>query len=315
MDYGAILSNSFMNIADRKVLTYIAARILVGIISLILLIGAAFFFFADIMPQLAQIMALSQNPSADPQAATSIVMSVLSSVLKNIIPFLLIVIPLVIIEALIQLYLNALMLARGLEIAGLKAPPVTFIKALKLILLEIWIAVAVMFSVYNTKFLIALLAIIALGIVAIILAFVSPILALLLGILVFFALLAYFVVMIYNAIRLSLTGAHYLANEKGILESAKESWGLTGGKVAEVFMAFILVFVVIFAIGFALSLIVMVLQVILRAAGVNPLIVQLLDMLINILTSPVFAAIGTLATAQIYSQVSGSLTPKSKKSL
>jgi len=219
-----------------------------------------------------------------------------------------------IVSLIIQSAFSYLFIAKALNSSGRKFVEFDLGRWVKFIVLEIMTSIAVVLSLFNLKLLLVGLAALACMVIAFIaLAFTSLlvfIIFLLLGALLG---LAYFVIMVYNAIKLSMGCVSYVESEKGIIEALKDSWNLTGGSTLNVFIGLFLIGLIvgiIVGIGMLPSMIYNFVNSVTNIAASNSLayMVDPVYFLLSVLYL-VLQAVGSLITCfgmiEIYNQLKG----------
>ncbi len=304
MDYSAVFRDATTGwLKDSKTLKYLAMYLGVTIVFLLLIIGIGLFFFSGVV---SQFMQLSEQQAAGAQMNPDEALSVLSLFLQNFIPFILLLVPLLVIYMLVMYYIQLLINTRALEVLGIRAEPMTPIKALKAILLSIWVSIMVLTSWYNRPFFLAFLGIIVLSVLGLVFAFLIPALAPLFVIVLVLLFIVYFFVVIYNEIRLSLSLQLFISKNSGILATARESWEMTKGRAVEILIAFVVVGLLIFGINFVLWIATLVLTFGLGFITSDWVVQQGASTLVSLLFAPVLLAIQLSGIASIYKQVSKS---------
>ncbi len=294
MDYGRAITNTLtLWFKDGKILRLMGLQILVGAIFLLLLGGAIWLFFGDLMPQ---IMALSSGDAPSPAAISQFI----TAIVAKLVLFLIVVAPLLLLEMAISIYISVLMQARALEVLGFTPPQVTPMRALKYVLMNIWVMLMAITSWYSRKLFFLFLGIIFVllfGIVMLIL--VPPIgaILLLLGVL---ACIPYLIVYIYNSIRLSVADAVYLSSEDGVFASVRKTWGLTQGKALEVFLAGLLLGICLIVVSFAISIPEVLIRTVLTLLTGSALVAIAFSSLYRVVLNPILSAMASFVAPSIY---------------
>ncbi|MFH1390982.1 MAG: hypothetical protein ABIH20_01590 [Candidatus Diapherotrites archaeon] len=205
---------------------------------------------------------------------------------------------------------------RALQLVGFETAPFGFVKFLKtLFLLSLYTCFVILTSWYHDKFRIYFIVMFLLGFFSLIGAFLFPPIALLslLALLMFFP---YIFVMIYTSIRLSLGNAIYLQKDQGIIDSVRESWELSTGKVVEIFVANVIVSIIFFVIAIGLIIIqfgIEFLFTILSLASIGILISVVFNLVFQLLFSVMQQFLNPSIYAQLKNQVPSS-EPKAQPS-
>ncbi len=232
MDYGQVLEFSFSWFKERESLKYIALYWLAVFVYLAILAGLVFLFFGDIIAYLLAgnylaIFALGAN---------------LQALIARVIYFVAVLIPVLVVFWLVFLYIGALIALFALRKAGLPAAPFSFYKLLRLIVVGIVSFLIAFFSWYNKIFLPILIAAVVCAVAALfsILSgnFMTASVFLVLALIIF---LVYYIVLVYNSLRLSQCGVIFLSKEIPIMDAIKESWDLTYKRFWSIFLAGFLV--------------------------------------------------------------------------
>ena len=203
----------------------------------------------------------------------------------------------------------------ALKMKKLPTPFFSWRKALSLLVLGFVESLAALFSIFNLK----LLLILAAGVFGVyLMSFPRP--ANLVGLVItIIALLIYFVVYFYNAIRLSLSSVIFMSQDMSIIQSIRESWLMTEERVLEVFIATMLLSVILMVINFAISMIffgisLVIIPLNMMSLGlVTPLISLGLTFIENAITIPLAMLIGIFGTIAIYNEVLTKHTKKESK--
>ncbi|MFH1240630.1 MAG: glycerophosphoryl diester phosphodiesterase membrane domain-containing protein [Candidatus Diapherotrites archaeon] len=200
----------------------------------------------------------------------------------------------------------------ALKTKNLPAPFFNWKKAFSLVLLGLAESLAALFSIFNLKLLLILVA----GVFGIyLMSFPRP--ANIAGILItIVSLLIYFVVYFYNAIRLSLSSAIFMSQDMGIIQSIRESWLMTEGRVLEVFIATMLISVILMVINSIISMLFFALSLVttpltfMGLGFISSIFSLVLIFIENAITIPLAMLIGIFGTIAIYNEV---LTKHEKK--
>jgi hypothetical protein len=224
-----ILKNGFAWIKDTKVWTYIIAIMAIGIIGLI---GISYMIQGFAGNQLSFSVASGSNPI---------------SALLMVLNFILIIFVFYLVLSLIQGFVYVLILLKGMKFYQIKTQQFGIAKYVKLIILWIASAILALISYHERKFFYVFIAILALYFVGILTLVIG--IGLILLLIAFLASMFYVFVVIYNSIRLSMSQFVFLEKEQGIFASIRESWNLTSGKAADVFIAIIIVSVVVMVVS------------------------------------------------------------------
>jgi membrane-anchored glycerophosphoryl diester phosphodiesterase (GDPDase) len=178
--------------------------------------------------------------------------------------------------------------------------PIDAGKFIKIIFLGIWTSIAAFISWYKKIFLYYFIGLIALFFLTVILfvlgQWLPAIILTVLGIVLF---LIYYIVIIHNIVRLSLSTPIMLQKDIGILETAKESWELSKGKTLEIFFAFLVVLVPIMIVSMVAGGIVNAVTALMN----NAVIAVVLQQMLQIFLRPLTAIIGVFGFISIYSEV------------
>ena len=156
------------------------------------------------------------------------------SFISSIFFAIMILIPIAIIAGLISMYVMMLIRIRALQIAGHNPPALGWIKLIKIIILEILTGLFATFSVYRPKWLILLAADIVLYFGGIMLMGTEAMWGMILILLSVLGFLAYFVVIIYNSLRLCFPITIFIDTEISIFDSLKKSEEITNGRVMSI---------------------------------------------------------------------------------
>lgn len=304
MDYGRIIKNTFtLWYKDGPTIKYMLIYFLAGLAFMLLLVGAIFFFFGNIASTYLDIAKNSQISVGPPFVSETEIASLITGFFSNILPFLLIIVPIFIIFSLLQWFIQLLMLGRGLQVVGFKTASLDVFKFLRVIVLELWVAVAAVTSWYNRKFMYVFLGLIVLffiGIIATILNGMIGGIILLIWLLVF---LVYFIVIIYNALRLTFSCAIFLQKDQSVVQTARESWDFTQGRVGDILVALLIVGIAVAIVSFLLFIPSFILQFVLGLMN-QQILSAVLSELYSLVLSPIFVALGVYASASIYGEIS-----------
>ena len=298
IDYSLILRNALTLFwKDQKTLFYMGVHIAFSILSLIAFTSLGMYFLGDNIFQF--INALGQLESD-----SSIFLDLFESVIVgNIVPFILAAIVVGIICVLISHFIDLLIYSRAMEVVGLESEGISIPKYAKIILLYIWVIIATFTSLYHKTFLYYFIGLIIFSIIVAVAFVLNPILgliALFIWALLFFI---YCLIIIYNSIRLSLSTFIMLQKDGPVMQTANSSWDLTEKRAFEVFIGYVLVSAVIIAIGFALSILTILLRLGLTIGSSNFIIAFAADILISIITAPLYVAIFGFGYSTLYSQI------------
>lgn len=157
----------------------------------------------------------------------------------------------IILNSLAVYFIAYLVIARALKLKKNGAQKLSFIRLVKLLVLELFIFFSAFLSLFNPKFLMVLIAAIVLFIVGVVLVTVPGYFAVggALLVLGFVLLLAYFIVVAYNSIRLLLSTVAFVEKNLGIVGAAKESWKRAQGNVLNIAIAWLVLIVISFTIS------------------------------------------------------------------
>ncbi|PIN85681.1 MAG: hypothetical protein COV47_00880 [Candidatus Diapherotrites archaeon CG11_big_fil_rev_8_21_14_0_20_37_9] len=221
-----------------------------------------------------------------------------ASGLLNIV-FIIVAFPLILVYVFVWIYFTQKIIIRALELLGFKPTQYGIGKLLKSIVLSIWVSIAIMISWYNRKFMILFFAIIFLGLLSVVAAFLFPIASLFLFIIIALLFISYFFILVYNSVRLSLALEIFLNKDQGIEACTRESWDLTEGVVGNVFLA-----------GFIPGIIIYLIEVVFGLVAIGLQLAGQLDqnlVLVGFLASTVFTIIYSGFTSAMYLMVSPSI--------
>jgi membrane-anchored glycerophosphoryl diester phosphodiesterase (GDPDase) len=216
---------------DRETLTYFISLIIIVVLATI---AGNYLIYSLLYPAYS---------SAAPSSAEII------SAMVNAIPILAVF---VILNSLAAYFIAYLTIARALKLKKRGAQKLSLTRLAKFLALEIFVFLGAFLSLFNLKFLLILIAAALLYIIGAVLATVTPYVfvggaLVLVGTILLFA---YFIVVVYNSIRLLLSPAAFVEKNIGIVAAAKESWKMTKGNVFNVIIAWLVLVVISFIIGF-----------------------------------------------------------------
>lgn len=169
-------------------------------------------------------------------------------------------IAIVFVSILVLMLVQYFVYSRALKLSGRKFVQFTFERYLRMIVLCLTSGFVALVSLFDLKMLwIAIVAIVLLGIALVLLIFNSGnsilvllgILFILISVLLF---LAYYIVIVYNSLRLVLGPAFFIEKEKTLMDALKASWDTTKGNVFNIFVALIAVGIIVSALSYVLSL-------------------------------------------------------------
>jgi|GEM_PF-2936434 len=245
-DYKEIFKFSFLDLFKQKgVLKYFLFWSLFLIVLSILQSYVIYFVFG----------AAAKNPSISPAG----IVALISYAVIFFFVFILI-------ASIITAFFSYLLFALALSAKGKSSVKFSFLRGIKLLLLGIVASFASLFSIFKLKLLLVPVGGVLSFVIALILFMLSSkmsssyaggeylfaiavvligVLFVLAGVLLFFA---YFVIVAYNSIRLSMSQIIFVEKEKTIMDSLKLSWGITRGKVLPIFL-------VMLAIGLAVGVV------------------------------------------------------------
>lgn len=311
MDYGRFVRNSFtLWVKDGQMHKYMLGYILLQLAFLGILVGTIYLFFWPLISRLSTLFS-GAGAMAGPQEFIEISKIFLS----GLVPFVLVMVPLVIAAVLVSIYLSLLMTIRGLEQLGFSCAPFGFMKLLRAIILSLWVSIASIVSWYERKLMYVFIGVAFLWLLSFLFLFFIPAGGVVLLVLSGIASFVYLFVIIYNSIRLSLSTTIFLHKEQSIAETSRESWELSKGKAAEIFLASLLAVAMLVVASMVLGLSLVIMRLVVTLATGNLLIGLGLEYAIQILISPIWLAIGTYMFPAIYYEVvsAGSYTPFSRQ--
>lgn len=297
MDYAEVLSFAFSWVNKKETWKYVfllwAVLILLMILAAILLLGLLYAFFA---PYMGNILSSSENFAL---GLVGYFITNPASTISFLISLLLICILLAIFAIAGFTYVNGLIYHFALREKNLSNSSFGIKKAFCLFLLGLAESLFAIFSVFNLKFLLLLGATIV-GVILTFMPFPASIFGWLLAIL---CGLAYLAVIFYNIYRLALGGPIFMSREIGIIDSLKESWRISEGKVLEIFLAIFIVAIIMVVVSFAISFFFIILELFM------PFPLNLLFTAIEwLITIPLNALITIFALVAVYKQIGK--TPK-----
>jgi hypothetical protein len=140
----------------------------------------------------------------------------------------------VIIQFFVVKYFEGRIIKNALEFKGIKVPDFNFNKFLKFCMLQIWVFFVAVASWHNKIFFVIFLLAVLLSVIGVALTifmkgflFIGTIVLFLASVIFF----VYFIVVLYNFLRLALSNVHFISNDVSITNTTKEIWNLTSGKV------------------------------------------------------------------------------------
>jgi len=294
VDYARAVKNSLtLWVNDGPTLRLMGIQVLLSFIFLVLLGGALWFFFAGLIPQVQAFMAGGEQ-------AYAMIPQLLQSFLTRLIPFLLVIVPLILLEMIIESYILVSIEVRALNVLGFAAPQLTPIKFVKYILLKIWVFIMGLTSWYSRKFFYMFLGIISLFVLAAIFAFISVPIAIIFAFLGAIAYIVYIFVAIYNTIRLSIAGAMYLSSDEGILASVRRTWNFTQGKAVDIFLCILIIVIAVAAVWFAIEIPGFLISSVMGILGVSLVVGTLFSALYSVVVSPIKMVIISFMFPSIY---------------
>jgi len=293
MNYEQIVKFSFSWLKKTESLKYVLLYYLVNIVFFagIFLIGLLFF-------QNLILSALSGSSTA----LTNFISNPASGV--AIIGFLSVAFLWLLIFLIASLYVSLLMTLFALRSKSLPASQLGFVKVLKVIFLEIISSFIALLCIYNLKFLLVLVATIALFGLAVLFGVIGQgIIAVVCSIFAILALIAYLVITWYNSIRLSFSSVIFVSKDTGVFSALRESWGLTRGRVIDIIIASIIgavvIMIVFMVIGFVFSIFTSVLALVL----VSPALQIILRLILDTLVFPLQLLCSAFLSVAIYSEL------------
>ena len=309
MDYEKIVKFSFSWIKTKEtwkhVLTITGAWIFTAVLLIVMVLGLILFASYPTLNQMLLVQMNFFNPL--------FLLLFFGILLISLIIF-------TVVAGTVFAFVTGMIYIFALKAKNLPIPFFNWKKAVSLLLLSFAETLAALFSIFNLKLLLILLA----GVFGVyLMSFPKP--ANLVGMLIaILSLLIYFVVYFYNAIRLSLSSTIFMSQDMSIIQSIRESWLMTEGKVLEVFIATMLLSLVLIIISFTISMIFAVINLSLiplmfsvfgEVVVIIPLvyIFQLVMIFIeNAITIPLAMLIGIFGSVAIYNEV---LTKNTKTEL
>ena len=232
MDYGAVFHFAFSWKRNRRFLKYIGLVWLLHVLFLLALFGLAFFLFRD--------LALSVLSGSYSSFKAMLIDPLVTG--ANAITFSFAAIPFYFVFLLFALYIQALVLLFGLDLASIKAPRFGSMQFFTLFFIEIATPFAALFSVYNRRMLLLPLV----GIVFVLGSFV-PNQALAAGSLALAAVVftACLFVFAYNLARLFFSGLVFLEKDCSLSSSLEKSSKITRGKIMRILAAFAAIVIIV----------------------------------------------------------------------
>src|SRR3989344_2175608 len=312
IDYNKILGNTFtLWYKDRETLKYLLVYFLVTLAFTLLFLGAlAFFFGGAVTTYLSLANNMQGGALVVNEAASGVITSLIATLVSNIIPFILIIVPLFLIFIIAASYIQTLLYCRSLQVLGFKTAPFDLMKLLRLFVLEIWVSVASMISWYNKKFFMAFLGLIVLFFVAAIATIILGPIGAILFILWLLVFLVYFLVVIYNSLRLMFSSLIFLEKDQGIAQTTRDAWTFSEGKVVDILTSWLVVIIVVVIASFVLFIPSSIIQFALGFA--NPLLGIAFSQLYSMIISPILMAFSVYGIVSIYAELSKTAAPKAK---
>ncbi len=152
--------------------------------------------------------------------------------------------PLIIVMGLIAIFLSYLIIGRALNLCGRKSIKLNLVRFIKMILINIAQSIIAFLSLFNIKFL--LIGVV--GFILTVVGFIAMPIGLLAGVILtmigVILSIIYFVIVIYNTIRLSLGEIIFVEKEESMIRALKESWIVTKGNVWTIILVEIVVVVI-----------------------------------------------------------------------
>lgn len=225
--------------------------------------------------------------------------NLLNAVVGGIVLLFLLFVLFIIVAVVFYSAVSVLVMNRALELNGFGHKSFSFSKALKLIVLGIIVFFLQIFSFYSK----ILMVVVGLFFLSLLLLFFSIIFAQ--GLMIVFLALTvlvaipYFVVIVYNGLRLSLSLPVFLDEDSGLFDATKKSWEMTQGNILMILFASIILAVIFMAV----SLVVGIISTIFGLA--SPVAGNIIKILIDFLLNPVFLVINLFLPVAIYAQLKG----------
>ncbi|MFA5930990.1 MAG: hypothetical protein WC821_01625 [archaeon] len=171
------------------------------------------------------------------------------------------VIAMVLFSIIVGSIVSYFIIAKALDSKKMDFVEFNFGRVLKFIGLMIAENLAVLFSIFKLRLLLILIAAVALtmaGLILVVLAYNGATLLAIVGLsLLLIALLlymAYFVVMVYNSLRLTLSSAIFVESEKGIMDSLRSSWNISRGNVLNILVVLLIMGLVLGIVSWIASM-------------------------------------------------------------
>lgn len=208
------------------------------------------------------------------------------------------------ITALASVYINGWAISKILEELEGTKKEFNFQVWLKLVLQSIWKTIMIITSWQNKILFGLFIILLLLGIVA---TFVLPILLLIvvpLGVI-------YFIVIIYNSLRLTIADCYLIDNNKGPIVSVRETWRMTKGNVLTILivLAVLTITGILASVGVHLILIIpKSLLSLLISSGLKEIIFITTDLIVSIIIQAIFYFISVNAIIRIYLELKNAKT-------
>lgn len=237
---GEAIKYAFSWLSDSSAWKYYAILLLLqivfGAVLLAVVIGA--FIAAGVGAVLSSGLA-SKALNASAIGSTANPVTALLLPVLSVVAF---VIVLIVVYAIANAFVSAKVLVHAMNRLGIETPQLTTYKFFRLILLNILVALTALFSLYSLRYAIVLIAaviLVAMGL------FIAPVIQFIGFILLFF----YAIIVVYNAIRLSVAPQAFLSKEMSKGAAMRESLILTKGNALKVFLIILVVGIIAGAIA------------------------------------------------------------------